>query len=278
MNRRLFSLAVAALGLVALVAAAGPALGDDTVAPQLDRRASAGALARAKRALGLSRQARRAARLARDEAANAGDRAEEARARANSATALGEENRSQLATAQGDVRAVNARIDALKAEVEELAARDSGSGRVVSAEEPALVTTSSPTGEFEALGGPSLQFTVPPSGLIEVWAQVAINDEEGGAVGLFEDGQEVDGIAEPELCGDDSALIDASGGGPGGFVLFASPPVPGVIGCTSAGAPAAVLLSRPPGPHTYELRYAQCSCGGAPAQFKDRVLRVAPRP
>ena len=277
MNRRLLSLAVAALALVALVAAAVPALGDDSVAPSFDRRASAGALARAKRALGLSRQARRAARLARNEASSAGDHAEEARAHANAATALGEENRSQLAAAQGDVRAVNARVDALRAQVEELAAQAGGGGKVVSAEAPALVSTASPTGEFEALGGPSVQLTVPPSGLIEVWAQVAIDDEEGGAVGLFEDGAEVDGIAEPEICGEDSALIDASGGGPGNFVLFASPPVPGVIGCTSAGAPAAILLSRPPGPHTYELRYAQCSCGGAPAEFKDRVLRIAPR-
>ncbi|HVY97395.1 MAG TPA: hypothetical protein VHA54_10595 [Solirubrobacterales bacterium] len=277
MNRRSLSLAVAALALVALVAAAVPALGDETVAARLDRPASASALAKAKRALGLSRQARRSARLAHNAAANAGDRAEEARARANAATALGEENRSQLATTQGGVREANARIDALKAQVEELAARAGGGGKVVSAEDPALVSTSSPTGEFEALGGPSVHVTVPPSGLIEVWAQVAINDDEGGAVGLFEDGHEVDGIAEAEICGDDSALIDASGGGPGGFALFATPPVPGVIGCTSAGAPAPVLLSRPPGPHTYELRYAQCSCGGAPAEFKDRVLRVAPR-
>ncbi len=246
-------------------------------APSLDRRASAGALARAKRALGLSRQARRAARLARSEAANAGDRAEEARAHANSATALGEENRSQMATAQGGLRAANARIDALQTQVEELAAQDAAGAKVVSAEEPALVSTSSPTGEFEALGGPSVQVTVPASGLIEVWAQVAINDGEGGGVGLFEDGHEVDGIAEPELCGDDSALIDAWGSGSGQFVVYATPPVPGVVGCTSAGAPAAVLLSRPPGPHTYELRYAQCSCGGAPAEFKDRTLRVAPR-
>jgi hypothetical protein len=284
-NRRSFSLAAAGLTLVALVAAAVPAFGDDALAPSLDRRASAGALARAQRALGLSRQARRVARRARGEAANAGFRAEEARAHANSATALGEENRSQLATAQGGVRSAHARLDtlkaqteALRAQVEDLAAQDRGGARVVSATEPGLVSTASPTGDFEALGGPSVEVTVPPSGFIEVWAQVAINDDEGGAVGLFEDGQEVDGIAEPEICGDDSALIDASGGGPGNFAVFATPPVPSVIGCTSAGAPAAVLLSRSPGPHTYELRYAQCSCGGAPAEFKDRVLRVAPRP
>jgi hypothetical protein len=277
-DRRSFSLAAAGLALVALVAAAVPALGEETVAPSLDRPASTAALARAKRALGLSHQARRAARLARNEAANAGDRAEEARGRANAATALGEENRSMLASAQGDVRATNARIEALRAQVEELAAQDAGDSKVVSAEEPALVSTASPTGEFEALGGPSVQVTVPPSGLVEVWAQVAIDDEEGGAVGLFEDGHEVDGIAEPELCGDDSVLIDAAGGGPGNFVVYATPPVFSVAGCTGAAAPGAVLLSRPPGPHTYELRYAQCSCGGAPAEFKDRVFRVAPRP
>lgn len=278
MNRRSFSLAAAGLALVAFVAAAVPALGDDSVAPRLDRRASAGALARAQRALGLSRQARRVARRARAAAVNAGFRAEEARGHANAATALGEENRSQLVTAQGGVRAANARIDALEAQVEALAVQGGSAGKVVSATESSLVSTSSPTGEFEALGGPSVQVTVPPSGLVEVWAQVAINDDEGGGVGLFEDGQEVDGVAEAEICGDDSALIDATGGGPGGFVSYATPPVPGVIGCTSAGAPGSVLLQRSPGPHTYELRYAQCSCGGAPAEFKDRTLRVAPRP
>lgn len=278
MNRRSISLAAAGLALVALVAAAVPAFGDDSVAPSLDRRASAGALARAQRALGLSRQARRLARRARAAAVNAGFRAEEARGHANAATALGEENRSQLVNAQGGVKAADARIDALEAQVRALAEQGGGGAEAVSATEPGLVSTSSPTGEYEALGGPSVQVTVPPSGLIEVWAQVAINDEEGGGVGLFEDGQEVDGVAEPELCGEDSALIDAVGAGPGNFVLYATPPVPGLIGCTSAGAPAAVLLSRPPGPHTYELRYAQCSCGGAPAEFKDRTLRVAPRP
>lgn len=277
MNRRSISLAAAGLALVALVAAAVPAFGDDSVAPSLDRRASAGALARAQRALGLSRQARRVARRARAAAVNAGFRAEEARGHANAATALAEENRSQLANAQGGVRAANARIDALEAQVKALVGQGAG-GKIVSATEPGLVSTSSPTGEFEALGGPSVEVTVPSSGFIEVWAQVAINDDEGGGVGLFEDGQEVDGIAEPETCGDDSALIDAWGSGHGNFILYSTPPVPGVIGCTGAGAPAPVLLSRPPGPHTYELRYAQCSCGGAPAEFRDRTLRVAPRP
>jgi hypothetical protein len=37
-----------------------------------------------------------------------------------------------------------------------------------------------------------------------------------------------------------------------------------------------VLLQRPPGEHTYELRYSECVCGGE-AEFQNRVLRVGPR-
>lgn|GEM_PF-2195243 len=277
MNRRIPALAIGAAALLAFVVAAVPALGDERVAPSFDRAASSGAIAKAKRALALARLSRRDARIARTEATAADYRAADARTRAVQADVRTDEDHGLLTAARAQLDAIEVRLAKLEAEPRPI----DGIGErspVISATDAGLVSTSSPSGEFEALGGPQLQAIVPPSGLIEVWAQVAIDDDEGGAVGLFEDGQEVDGISEPELCGDDSALIDASSGGPGGFVAYATPPVPSLVGCASAGAPAPVLLSRTPGVHTYELRYAQCSCGGAPAEFKDRVLRVAARP
>ena len=277
MNRRLLAVAVSAAAIVALVLAAVPAFAGDTVAPTFDRKASAGAIAKAKRALRQARQARRVAR-------NAGERAGEAQARANGAIALAEEDRSQLNATRGQLQAAQAELAALKRQVDAIEVP-----KVASATAPGLVSTNAAFGAYEALGGPSVEATVPSSGLIEVWAQVGIDDDNGGAVGLFEDGQEVPGISAVEICGDGSgngdgsALIDAWGGlSPGEFVPYATPPTPDLaLGCANVGAPAPVLLSRPPGPHTYELRYSETSCAcdpGAGAQFRDRVLRVAPRP
>jgi hypothetical protein len=67
------------------------------------------------------------------------------------------------------------------------------------------------------------------------------------------------------------------GGGSGEFATFSTPPsANGILGCTNLGAPAPVLLQRPPGQHAYELRYSECICGGE-AEFQNRVLRVGPR-
>jgi hypothetical protein len=152
-----------------------------------------------------------------------------------------------------------------------------GSPAIVSDTESSLVTSNAPIGEFEDKGGPSVQVTVPSSGLIEVWAQADILDDEGGAVALYEDGQPVPGIADASFCGDPSVLFEMQGLGPGEFATFSTPPnANGILGCTNVGAPAPVLLQRPPGEHTYELRYSECSCGGS-AEFQNRVLRVGPR-
>lgn len=283
MNRRLLVVALAAAAAIALLVAV-PALGRDAVAPTFDRKASAGALIKAKRAL---RQARQAQRLAR----GASDRAGMAQAQANAALALAEEDRSQLTATRGQLtatrgqlQATQSQLDALKKQVAEIKVPEGAT--VASSTAPGLVSSSAVFGEYEALGGPSVQVTVPASGLIEVWAQVGIEDEDGGAVGLYEDGQKITGISAAEFCGDSggiqdgSALIDMQGTGPGGqFIAAATPPVPGFLGCASAGSPSPVLLSRPPGSHTYELRYSECSCNpGGGAEFRDRVLRVAPRP
>jgi hypothetical protein len=279
-NRRLLGVVLAAAAIAVLIAV--PALGRDAVAPTFDRKASAGALAKATRALNQARQARRLAR-------RAGDRAGEAQARANGAIALAEEDRSQLNATRSQLQSAQAELEALKKQVAGI--KPSEGAKIVSATAPGLVTSSAVFGEYEALGGPSVQVTVPDSGLIEVWAQVGIEEENGGAVGLYEDGQKVTGISAAELCGDPeptgvrdgSALIDVQEGlTPGEFVAAATPPTPGFpLGCANAGAPAPVLLSRPAGPHTYELRYSETSCPcnpGGGAEFRDRVLRVAPRP
>ena len=151
------------------------------------------------------------------------------------------------------------------------------STKIASDTEAGLVTSNAPIGSYEASGGPEVQVTVPSSGLIEVWAQAEIRDDDGGTVALYEDGQPVHDISDESFCGDDSALIEMQGGGPGDFATFSTPPsVEAIIGCASTGAPAPVLLQRPPGEHTYELRYSECSCGGE-AEFQNRVLRVGPR-
>lgn len=233
---------VPALAMIAAIAIAVPALAQpDAVTPQLQK-ISQRALVKSSVALRVARQAKRQAREALE----------------------------RPAVTQTHV-------------VESALAPTPTTTQVVSASEAATVTTDAEIGEFEAKGGPSLQVTVPSSGLIEVWAQVDARNEEGGAVALYEDGNKVPGISNTELCGDDAVLVDATNlfglGDASEFTTVSTPPVFSLVGCGSAGAPGPVLLSRPPGPHTYELRYSECSCPGAgDAEFRNRVLRVAPRP
>lgn len=285
MNWRRFPLAIVAVAILVLAASAIPAIGRDAVAPSFDRRGSAAALAKAKRAFDLARTARRSAREAREGAAIARTAALLAGNDAAGAKALAETAREQATAAKAAAATTEAQLAGTQAQVATTQA-ELAATRVVSASEPGLVSSSAVFGAYEAKGGPSVEVTVPASGLIEVWAQAGIEEEEGGAIGLYEDGQKVTGISAADICGDPggiqdgSALIDMQGGpNAGEFLTAATPPIPGLFGCTSAGAPASVLLSRPPGPHTYELRYSECSCNpGGGAEFRDRVLRVAPRP
>ena len=154
--------------------------------------------------------------------------------------------------------------------------RELGGTRIASAAASGQVTTTAPPGSYESLGGPTVQVNVPSSGLIEVWAQAKILDDNGGAIALYEDGQAVTGGTDAGLCGADDALFIMDGGGPGEFDTFSTPATLSFLGCTSTGAAAPVILQRPPGPHTYELRYSDCGCGGG-GTFRDRLLRVAPR-
>jgi hypothetical protein len=148
-------------------------------------------------------------------------------------------------------------------------------GRAVSGFAAASVSTSSET-LTQLPGGPSVSVTVPPSGLIEVWAQVTIVNE--GAVSLFEDGEEMPGQSETCGSGDEEGVLISSGAGGETFTL-ATPGVFGPVFCGTEGPPGPVLFQSAPGPHTYELRYEFCGCpGGGEATFSDRRLFVAPRP
>jgi hypothetical protein len=151
-----------------------------------------------------------------------------------------------------------------------------GGTRIASAAASGQVTTTAPPGSYESLGGPTVQATVPSSGLIEVWAQAEILDDNGGAVALYEDGRAVPGGTDALCDGVEDALFIVFGFGTGEFDTFSTPATPSFPGCTSTGAAAPVIFQRPPGPHTYELRYSDCGCGGG-GTFRDRLLRVAPR-
>jgi hypothetical protein len=150
------------------------------------------------------------------------------------------------------------------------------STQVVSDVKSATVTTSSES--YVAKGGPSVTVTVPKSGLIDVWAHFDTNDADGGAVSLYEDGKQVPGQAD---CDPDVqnalVLVEGSGSPPGNPISASTPAAVDVaFGCVTFGAPGPVQFQRPPGQHTYELRYADpCPCVGS--QFSNRTLRVGPR-
>jgi hypothetical protein len=145
------------------------------------------------------------------------------------------------------------------------------STRIASDFDAATVTTAEEAGYVD-LGGPSVAVQVPSSGLIEVWAQATIAD---GSVSLYEDGSQVDGQSPNNICpGPPGALLAAAGGPP--FVA-ATPTAFSIAGCGADGPPGSVLFETTPGTHTYSLRYADCGCDPADAQFSDRTLRVAPR-
>lgn len=266
---------LAGLALAAIAATAGAVVVDRTTAPDgshvetLSARAQAHesvrqALVDVRHALHVAQRARRIARAGRNKARTAlatarslVDDIQQALDRAS--TAL---NNSE--TALGAAQSANSRLD---------------STRIVSDAVAGVATTSSPTYERDPTSvGPQVTVTVPDSGLIEVWASVHVDDVEG-SVGIFEDGQLItlgDQIGGAD-CGTDHAIIGTTGAGP---VSLSTPPSfdgSGLACGTIGNAPAPILLKRPPGSHTYELRYADCGCFGGPSSFSERVLHIAPR-
>jgi hypothetical protein len=152
---------------------------------------------------------------------------------------------------------------------------DLASTRIRSAFAAGEATSSSE--EFVALaGGPSVQVTVPSSGLIEVWAQATIDGD--GAVSLFEDGKPLAG--QSELCSPDEEVgVLFAMPNAGEPIAVSTPTGSGGGMCGTLGAPGPVLFQTAPGTHTYELRYASCGCGDPvePVAFSDRRLFVGPR-
>ena len=222
------------------------------------------AFAKLQHALRTAQRARRIARRARN-------KANESLA---TATALLEDVDKALAdSANALVAAQDAESDANEA-VEQL-----DSTRMVSETAPGTATATSGTTDYQAApDGPSVTVTVPPSGLIEVWATVTVESDEG-AVALFRDGNVVPIPGQDGICDLDNALLMSQvGGGP--LTVSTPPTVPGFGGiCGIVGeAPAPVLFNQPPGEHTYELRYADCGCSpGDDAVFTNRTLRIGPR-
>jgi hypothetical protein len=265
------------MAVAAVTATAGAVIADRAAGPEgggvatlsAERAAQAQdanrkALANVQHALHVAQRARRIARRGRGKARTALATAralvdDVQQALSQASTAL---DRSEAALSQA--QNANARVDSL---------------RVVSDSVNGVATTSSPTYERDPSSvGPQVTVNVPDSGLIEVWASVHVDDVEG-SVGLFEDGQLVtlgDQIGGAD-CGTDHAILGTTGAGP---VSLSTPPSfdgSGLACGTIGNAPAPILLNRPPGTHTYELRYADCGCFGGPSTFSERVIRVAPR-
>ena len=175
-----------------------------------------------------------------------------------------DEAKANAAQATATAAQAKTSADATAAELAGLGARsDADAGTVTTDEENTFVD----------LGGPSVDLTVPASGLIEVWAQATISD---GVVSLFEDGQQLPGQDPNGAC---SALTDGllSVQGVPAFTT-STPGAFGFTGCGGLGPPGPVLFKTSPGEHTYDLRYADCACDPADAEFSERTLTVAPRP
>jgi hypothetical protein len=125
-------------------------------------------------------------------------------------------------------------------------------------------------------GGPSVTVTVPQTGLVQVWAQALIEGE--GAVSLYEGNQQVEGQATD--CNGAKGVLFAVES-PGEPTLAATPAAFDIAGaCATLGAPGPVLFRTTGGAHTFELRYAACSCEPGPdkASFSQRRLVVQALP
>lgn len=194
------------------------------------------------------------------------------RALKKSATALKTSRAAKRQSRRAEEAAQAAAVNAAAAAG---AQADLASTRVRAAAAAGSAATES-EGFVSLAGGPSVQVTVPSSGLIEVWAQATINGD--GAVSLFEDGKPLAG--QSELCSPDEEVGVLFSVPNAGEPIAVSTPTGGGAGlCGTLGAPGPVLFQTTPGTHTYELRYASCGCGdpNEPVTFSDRRLFVGPR-
>jgi hypothetical protein len=131
-------------------------------------------------------------------------------------------------------------------------------------------------------GGPTVTVTVPAAGLVQVWGQALIDagaePNADGVVSLYEDGHQAEGQAD---CAGIEGVLFSGASVAGEPELVGTPAGLNFAGaCSSLGAPGPVLFRTTNGEHTFELRYASCSCGGEAESvtFSQRRLVVAPLP
>ena len=144
------------------------------------------------------------------------------------------------------------------------------------------------TGGYASAGGPTVTVTVPPAapgsvnGFIDVYAQVDANDV-GSAIGLFDVSGNTFVAGQDTICPDliSPGLVlpgDLFITGDGTAGTYGTPMTSNGSTCAAGvGPPGPVLLSVSAGTHTFELRYADCQCGGSP-MVSNRRLTIAPRP
>lgn len=257
----------AAVAIPALAAAGGGAKSASV------KGLSVRALAKAKAALRNARAAKRSVHRAATSASEARDAAAAAQGSATASQSSASSASSAAANASkqatlADEKAGGANLKAEEAK-EALAATKP---HLDVAEGP--VTTESTS--FQKLAdGPAVSVEVPTSDLVQVWAQALIDGP--GAVSLYEDGKPAEGQAL-DCNGANGVLFSLDAPEP---ILAATPAAFSVSSdCATLGAPGPVLFQVATGTHSFELRYAACSCGGPPelATFSERRLVVQPLP
>lgn len=275
--------AVLVLAAVIAVAIAIPALADSgtTAKTASVKGLSVRALGKAKAALRTARAAKRSATRVAHEVGAANVSAQGAKdaaaaASASATAAQGAANAAKGEAAQASSAASSASMKAGEAELKSKETRaELAATRTQIGFEESVVSTEST--EFKPLGGPSVTVEVPQNGLIQVWGGALI--EGPGAVSLYEGDSPLEGQAV-ECNGAKDVLFSAEPLS-GEAELVGTPAAPSVTGaCGSFGAPGPVLFRTGAGKHTFEFRYAACTCGGPPekATFSQRRLVIAPLP
>jgi hypothetical protein len=124
-----------------------------------------------------------------------------------------------------------------------------------------ISTTSAPAVD---LGGPSATVTVPPDGLVGIFARV-----EGRAVGGNANGAAQVHLFEPTALSAAPVVMSYPSGG--AFAVRQTTPGSGETdGVGSALRGGMIILAPPPGTYTYTLRYS--AAGGATALFRNRAI------
>ncbi len=234
------------------------------------------ALAKAKASLRAARAAKRGVHRAATSASEARDAAAAAQGSANAAQVSANAANGAAANASKQATLADEKAGGAELKAKEASEAVAATKTRVDVAEGSVSTEST---SFEKLGddGPAVTVQVPTTNLVQVWAQALVDGP--GAVSLYEDGQQVEGQA-----------LDCNGAKGVLFALepFGEPELAGtpasfsVTGdCATLGAPGPVLFQVATGTHTFELRYAACSCGGGPpeeATFSERRLVVQPLP